>query len=404
MRRLTTEEFIEKANIVYGDRFDYSKVDYKGTNKKVIVICPIHGEFLAIPHNFLQGHNCPACSGRERVTQEIFISRANRKHSNRYDYSKVHFDGLQKPVCIICPVHGEFWQKPVAHMRGNGCPKCYGTPKSTTKEFIEKAHQVYGDRYDYSKVDYQGNKDKVCIICPEHGEWWVTPNNFLRGSRCPGCYGTPKYTNEEFISMARAVHGDKYDYSQTEYDGLRRKVKIICPIHGEFYRGATAHLHGSGCPECSGLVRMTKEVFLRNSIANHRIEYDYSKVKFDKSTEKVCIICPEHGAFWQNAYYHMKGGNCPKCAGGIKLTTDLFIERARAVHGEKYDYSLVEYKNYSTKVCIICPNHGEFWQTPNNHLFGAGCPVCPQSNLEGEVRQFLINQKETVLGLLSAQA
>ncbi len=111
---------------------------------------------------------------------------------------------------------------------------------------------------------------------------------------------------------------------------------------------------------------------------------------FNKSTEKVCIICPIHGEFWQTLYYHCQGGNCPQCVGGAKLTKEQFIEKANKIHKDKYDYSNVEYKNYSTKVCIICPEHGEFWQTPNNHLFGAGCPACPQSNMESEMRQFLI--------------
>ena len=79
----------------------------------------------------------------------------------------------------------------------------------------------------------------------------------------------------------------------------------------------------------------------------------------------------------------MRGGNCPKCAGSYKLNTSEFIAKARLIHGDKYDYSKVEYKNYSTKVCIICREHGEFRQTPNNHLFGTGCPICPESNMEG---------------------
>lgn len=107
--------------------------------------------------------------------------------------------------------------------------------------------------------------------------------------------------------------------------------------------------------------------------------------------KKVCIICPEHGEFWQSIHRHLSGANCPKCVGGIKLTTEEFIEKAKAVHGDKYDYSKVHYRNTATKVCIICREHGEFWQTPNNHLFGAGCPACPQSNLEGEMRTFLSN-------------
>ena len=301
----------------------------------------------------------------------------------------VEYKGLAEPVCIICPVHGEFWQKPEVHLNGSGCQKCFATPKSTTEEFIEKARKIYGNKYDYSKVDYKGNKEKVCIICPEHGEWWVTPNNFLRGSECPGCFGTPKYTSEEFIKRAKKIHGNKYDYSKVEYDGLKNKVKIICPIHGEFEQSAGSHLNGCGCPACSGSERITKESFIRRSIKSHDIEYDYSKVEFSNGTEKVCIICPKHGEFWQKVSYHIHGGNCPKCVGGIKITKEDFIEKAKQIHGDKYGYSKVDYRNYSTKVCIICPEHGEFWQTPNNHLFGAGCPTCPQSNMEGEMRQFL---------------
>jgi hypothetical protein len=131
--------------------------------------------------------------------------------------------------------------------------------------------------------------------------------------------------------------------------------------------------------------------FIELSNKNHKTLYDYSKVYFKNRDDKVIIICPKHGEFKQGAYYHANGGNCPKCVGGRKLGCNEFVEKAKEVHGDKYDYSKVVYKNYSTKVCIICPIHGDFWQTPNNHLFGSGCPSCPQSNLEGEVRNFLIN-------------
>ena len=390
-RKLSTDEFISCAMKKYGDQYDYSKVEYKGYDKKVCIICPNHGEFWITPHSFLCGHTCPVCSGRQRITRDIFIDRGSKKHNYRYDYSKVIYKGLSTPVCIICPIHGEFWQKPVGHLNGNGCPMCYATPKSNTEEFINKAKSLYGDTYDYSKVVYKGNKEKVCIICPKHGEWRVTPNNFLRGSRCPKCYGTPKHTTEDFILLAENIHGKKYDYSEVEYNGLKKKIKIICPLHGAFLQGASAHLHGSGCPICNGVEPITKERFLAESEKNHTIEYDYSKVSFNSSSDKICIICPIHGEFWQTAHYHVHGGNCPKCVGGIKLSTEDFIAKAKEIHGNKYDYSKVHYKNYSTKVCIVCPKHGDFWQTPNNHLFGTGCPYCPQSNMEGEMRQFLIN-------------
>ena len=391
MKRKTTEQFILEAKKIHGDKFSYSKTVYLGSDNKVCITCKEHGDFWIIANNFLRGHGCPVCSNRQRINTAVFIERATKIHKGRYDYSLVDCKGTESFVKIICPVHGEFVQKAEYHLNGNGCPKCFGTPKSNTQEFIEKAKRIYGDKYDYSKADYRGNKTKLIIICKKHGEWLVSPNAFLRGSECPKCYGTPKKTTKDFIAEAKRIHGDKYDYSKVDYNGNKRKVTIICPIHGEFNISSQSHLKGHGCPVCSGTQRINRDIFVERSIKNHTIEYDYSKVSFKNPHEKVVIICPFHGEFKQGASYHMHGGNCPKCVGGKKLTKDEFIEKAILVHKNKYDYSKVEYKNYSSKVCIICPEHGEFWQTPNNHLFGAGCPTCPESNLEGEMRVFLKN-------------
>lgn len=202
-----------------------------------------------------------------------------------------------------------------------------------------------------------------------------------------------KINNRRVFRNCQKNHGDKYDYSKVIYDGNKKKIKIICPIHGEFLQLPASHLKGTGCPACSGREKITKGLFLKKSKLNHTISYDYSKVDFKDSHEKVRIICSVHGEFWQTASYHMYGGNCPKCTGGVRLSKEDFIKKAKAVHGDKYDYSKVVYKNYSTKVEIICKEHGAFLQTPNNHLFGAGCPTCPQSNLEGELRQFLIRNQ-----------
>lgn len=326
----------------------------------------------------------------KRLTTTEFITRAKKIHGNIYNYSKTNYINSQTKVCIICPIHGEFWQKPCNHLLGHRCQKCFATPKSNSEDFIKKARKIYGDTYDYSKVVYKGNKEKVCIICPKHGEWWMSPNNHLRGHRCPGCYGTPKHTNDEFIAMARKVHGDKYDYSKVEYNGNKEKVCIICPKHGEFWQLPNSHLRGLGCSVCSGMQKITQPLFIERCTKIHNGKYDYSKVEFKDMKDFVKIICPEHGIFEQRAKVHYRGYGCPICGGSQRLTNEEFIKKAKSIHGNKYDYSKINYKNFSTKVCIICKKHGEFWQTPNGHLFGAGCPVCPQSNLEGELRLFLI--------------
>ena len=309
---------------------------------------------------------------RKKLTTEDFIRRAKEIHGDKYDYSKVKYEYAITKVCIICPKHGEFWQRPYGHLNGQGCSKCSGTKRSTTEEFINKARKVHGDKYDYSNVEYIGNKTKVCIICPEHGEFWQTPNSHLKGIGCPDC---AKTTRGGFIKKAREVHGDKYDYSKVEYKGINTKVCIICPKHGEFWQRPSSHLYGCGCRECAYKLKFTKEDFIRKAKEVHGDKYDYSKAEYKGAKVKVCIICPEHGEFWQDPNSHLSGKGCPKCVGRNK-TIEEFIEQARKVHGDKYDYSKVEYKGINTKVCIICPEHGEFWQSPYNHLNGHGCPNC----------------------------
>lgn len=144
-----------------------------------------------------------------------------------------------------------------------------------------------------------------------------------------------KHTTESFIGKAKKIHGDRYDYSKTEYVDYNTPLTIICPEHGEFYQKPNSHLQGCGCKKCN-----------------------YQLINKDR-----------------------------------KLTTEEFIKRARDIHGNKYDYSKVEYINNKTKVCIICHEHGEFWQTPGNHINGAGCPDCQNSRGENECANILLNKK-----------
>ena len=197
-----------------------------------------------------------------------------------------------------------------------------------------------------------------------------------------------KLTTEEFIKRARKVHGDRYDYSKVVYVNASTKVCIICPEHGEFWQIPNSHLMGHGCCECSGLGRITQENFQEKAKKVHGDKYDYSKVEYIDSKTKVCIICPEHGEFWQTPKDHLSKRGCPKCGGNYHYTTEDFIKKAREIHGNKYDYSKVEYKGAHTKVCIICPEHGEFWQSPDNH-YRWGCKKCQESSLEKKMKFFL---------------
>lgn len=134
-KKLTTAEFVKKAIEVHGDKYDYSKVEYMGTHKNVCIICPMHGNFLQTPANHLNGRGCPKCGGNGKLTASEFIKRAREVHSDKYNYSKVEYVNSKKEVCIICPKHGKFLQRPSDHLNGRGCPKC-GVESKQKKVFF----------------------------------------------------------------------------------------------------------------------------------------------------------------------------------------------------------------------------------------------------------------------------
>ena len=248
--------------------------------------------------------------------------------------------------------------------------------KVTTEDFIKKAREIHGDKYDYSKVEYIKRNQKVCIICPVHGEFWQIPGNHLCGNGCSECSGKKKSNTEDFIKKAREIHGDRYDYSKVNYVNNETPVCIICPEHGEFWKRPSMHLiRASGCPYCKGFYKPHYKV-IEDFKKIHGEKYDYSKVEYKGTETPVCIICPEHGEFWQTPYNHVKGCGCQKCAGVNKSNTEEFVKKAKEIHCDRYDYSNVNYTNSHTVVQIMCPEHGEFLQQPTNHLRGCGCPYC----------------------------
>ena len=190
---------------------------------------------------------------------------------------------------------------------------------------------------------------------------------------------------KSFQIKASKVHEGKYDYSKVDYINDSTKVCIICPHHGEFWQMPKSHLHGHGCSKCSKKYKWNTDEWVEECNKIHKGKYDYSKVNYINNKTKVCIICQEHGEFWQMPSSHMYGKEgCPLCANrdnGLRKmkSTEQFVAEANVIHKGKYNYSNVMYKGIESKVCIICPEHGEFWQTPHNHLSSyrpQGCPKC----------------------------
>lgn len=265
----------------------------------------------------------------------------------------------------------------------------------TADEFIERANLKHNNKYLYDNVNYQSSTSKVRIICKLHGEFIQEANSHLRGSGCPHCSNNFRYDTFNFIEKSKLIHGSKYDYSKVEYKNSHTRIKIVCPIHGEFLQKAYSHLL-YGCNKCGieqARLKMKKdiEIFINESNKIHKNKYDYSKVEYVNDKKKVTIICSEHGEFQKTPYLHLKGGGCHMCLISNPQKkmkkAEKFIEESINIHGHLYDYSLVTYTHTDDKVDIICSKHGLFKQKPSKHLQGQGCPICRESKLEKTLRQ-----------------
>jgi len=233
VKRKTTEQFIEEAVKVHGDKYNYSKVEYTNKRTKVIITCSIHGVFEQFPNDHLIGKGCKICgheksSNSQRSNTEEFIKRAVRIHGNKFDYSKSNYIDSKTIVVIICKIHGGFKQEPVRHLRGQGCRKCATLKRlKTTKEFIKKAEKIHNYMYDYSKTDYKGSKEKVIIICPKHGEFEQNPSHHLQGHGCPKCF---RSKGEEEIEKLLKNNNINFK-SQVTFNGCKYKK----PLRFDFY-------------------------------------------------------------------------------------------------------------------------------------------------------------------------
>ncbi|RSO57538.1 hypothetical protein EA756_08575 [Acinetobacter lactucae] len=212
----TTEQFIREARLIHGDRYSYDLVEYKSRKTSVKILCHKHGVFSQLPRFHLEGKKCRKCSLEEQDSKarstflgtDGYIEKAKEKHGNTYDYSKVNYQGRRSTIIILCKKHGEFTQRADYHLSGNGCPYCSGR-KLNLKFFIERANQVHSNKYDYSLANYQGVNNRILIKCGIHGAFEQTPDSHLKGSGCPNCVaGFSSYIKEHYLQLSKR-HGSE---------------------------------------------------------------------------------------------------------------------------------------------------------------------------------------------------
>ncbi len=427
IRDSKTKEFIKNARNIHGFRYNYSQVKYINSTTHVIIICAKHGEFPQLPGNHIKEKpcNCPKCSGKYKPTTEEFISKCKKKYPNKFDYSEVIYVNQKTKITLKCLTCNNYiYPTADLHLTRGGCSICYGHFKHTTEEFIEKAKKKHIDEngdtiYDYSKVEYGGSQKKVTIICLKHGDFEQKPNSHLNGHGCHKC--APNYSpdKKEFIEKVEKIHIDEqgnsiYDYSKVEYENCDTNIIIICRIHGEFLQTPESHLSGRGCKDCGNLkifikikeyhklTTSNKEAFEKKAFIKHGNKYDYSKVEYIDSITNVIIICKDHGDFIQTPCSHLRGSGCFECmlknrriiANKPTQIKEEFIKVASDIHGEKYDYSKMEDSFNSKKYQnIICKKHGEFKQIPRDHLEGRGCVKCSHS-YQYSPEEYIIKAKQ----------
>jgi very-short-patch-repair endonuclease len=327
LEKKTTEEFIKDAIKIHGDTFIYDKTIYVKSNQPVIITCKIHGDFSQRPNNHLNGATCRKCSDENnRLTLDKFKEKSNKKHNNKYDYSlitELPRNHRNTKIKIICPKHGTFEQTPESHLNGHGCNKCKieGT-RNTYKQFLDKAKEIHGDKYEYPNIEEQfiAMDRKIDILCSKHGIFNQSPSHHVNMKQgCPICANDNKcITKKEFIKRSKEKFGDKYDYSLLEENiNTSIDIKLICPIHGVIITNADNHLHSKfGCQLCKNENKRLKlSEFLEKAILIHGDKYDYSKVEFNTSQDYIDILCKKHNEYFNlRVTDHINGHNgCPIC-------------------------------------------------------------------------------------------
>lgn len=400
-------KFIENVRQIHGDTYDYTNAVYVDQKTKIQIRCKKEGHppFMQLPSLHIKGAGCLLCAtkviaDKKRLSFEEYVIKAKETHgAETYNYGISVYTGSQEPITIGCRVVGHppfVISKATLHLQGEGCPKCrheqqvIKQQKHAYNEFLAKAIALHGsNKYNYDAVQYVDSRTPIKIGCKMHGcIFSQTPLSHL-GGRC-GCLKCRRdrasFTRDEFITRAKLVHGSEsqYDYSEICYINSQSAVTIRCKTHGLFSQIPNSHLQGMGCKQCAiernaERCRLDTAEFVRRALEIHGSIYDYSQTVYKTMACRVQIRCTRCNKDFQQIpgnHIYKKFG-CPHCAGNAILTTEDFVNKAKALHGDAYTYDETVYERSNISVTIRCSKTTwTFSQTPNSHLSGAGCPCC----------------------------
>ena len=428
---MTNEEFIKRVSEKHNYKYDYSKTEFTGYDKDIIVTCPEHGDFtiLASSHMYRKS-GCKLCrkNNTNNDIQEQSIKKIDSNNPGHYDFSKFKYssklDDNGGKVTLICKEHNEEFTYGIQTVREDGfkCPICEKYKREEKQKLIEedarlaeqrkkkeraeyfadyirRCKEVHGDKYTIVDVYHERTTDKIHLRCPIHGDFYQQADSFVKGHGCSEC-GNKRLSTEQFIERVEALHPGEFEFPEDlVYVNAHTPVTLYCKEHkGYFTIIPNKILHqGAGCNVCNR-GKHTQESFIAKCKENYGDLYSYDKTVYTKSTEKVTVYCNEHKDYVEiYANTLLKGETgCPHCAHhGVQLNFERFVERANKTHDGKYTYIEEGYINASNKVRIICPEHGEFTQLGSSHISGQGCPLCAEYGFRPNKPGFFYVQKLT---------
>jgi hypothetical protein len=422
-------DFIEKANKIHKNKYDYSLVTYENAKKDVIIICKRHSQFKQTPNCHLNGYGCRLCAN-DKISERVFIpwevqlKKFIEIHNDKYDYSLVEYMGVDENITVICPKHGEFCIKASSH-KIRGCQKCSKENiiyknKCTQKEIIDKFISIWGNTYDYSLTKYINSYTKVKIICKVHGIFEQLHSNHFRYG-CSKCGKNSEYNellkkkcSENFVQRANIIHNNRYTYANSVYLNSVTKLLVTCKIHGDFQITPNNHLRGKNCSNCSKIVcgdfhRKPLSDYIKKFNLLFGDKYDYSTVDWKGGSKYITLTCKKHGEFNILPYVHIKGKDCPKCSNHyskisiewlqyLQIKYNIFIQHAGNLGEFNIPTTRLKADGYCKKTNTIYEFLGDFWHG-NPDVFDL-LELNKRTNTTYlELYEDTINKKEKIINL-----
>lgn len=433
--RYTLPIFLERAKIVHGNKYDYSQITpghIINKRSKVPIKCnTCHHEWTPTVGTHIDGKNCPSCTGHLRWTYERFIVEARAVHDDKYDYSQItpeHITNVQSCVPIKCKTCDHEWSPTVGgHIRkGNNCPSCTGHIPWTYDRFIKRAHEIHGDKYDYSLITKEhitGVMAYIPLRCKQcTKEWSPTINAHVNNKHgCPRCITNAPWTLKSIKERGEHIHGNKFNYDKVTEDhvkGVGSQIPVTCnDCTYEWWPNIGNHFnHGYGCPSCSNKAPWTLGRFLQAANYLHGNKYNYIMITeqhIQNIYSRVPLICIKCNHQWAPTIHdHINGERgCPHCCKfraysnaqinwveGIMQTENIIIQHALSPQGEVRIPNIGKVDGFCHETNTVYEFHGDFWH--GNPIKYQPHNVNPVSNKTyGELYQKTIERDQNIRNL-----